>query len=183
MTGWVVATETIRPLSVVRTPTRVCRESLYMLIPLSGKYGKGNFAKVSLEDYPHLSRFVWWVNNNGYAVNKRKYGERWRVPLMHREIMVRMGLVDDVFANFLSDHWNRDRIDNRRTNLRNATRQQNSFNLTKRPLNEAYLGVTKDQASEYFLCTVSAGIEKGRVAIGGFRTAEEAASAPPQRSA
>ena len=73
-------------------------------IPLT----KGRVALVDVDDFEWLSRFRWVVNPQGYAITKTAPYLR-----MHRLIMgLPRGEVD---------HKNRDRLDNRKENLRRAT--------------------------------------------------------------
>jgi len=80
---------------------------------------KNKFAIVSEEDYD-LSQFSWCYNRYAY-----------RTILMHREIAERMGL--DLSNDI--DHINGDKLDNRRENLRSATRSQNKMNRGKQKNN------------------------------------------------
>lgn len=88
------------------------------LIPLSGKNGKGLYAKVDDEDYDELSKIKWHLNDSGYAVN-RKNGITTR---MHR-------LVNKTPDGLFTDHKNHDRLDNRKFNLRTVTTQENMKNI------------------------------------------------------
>ncbi len=65
--------------------------------------------------------FSWYVDSDGYAAGSVN-GKR---ALMHRVIL---GLDDER----MGDHANFDRLDNRRANLRIATRAQNGWNRGKR---------------------------------------------------
>lgn len=170
MTGWVVATETIRPLPVARTPTRACQESLYTLIALAGKRGKGSFAKVGLEDFEFLTRFTWWMHD-GYAVTTFYSDGKKRYSSMHRMVAVRKDLSTELFSKFLTDHENRNRLDNRRKNIRLATRLQNARNGVKPMGTVPYIGVYYTEGRGY-IAHVTSG---QRFVIEKFETAEEAA--------
>jgi len=92
---------------------------------------QGEFTIVDDCDYDYLMQWDWYCNG-GYA--KRGY------PLvcMHRVVLQRMG-----FRNFTkSSHINRDKLDNRRCNLRPITDSQNSCNQGKQKNNTSgYKGV------------------------------------------
>lgn len=74
-------------------------------------------------DYAALSAWGWRRNNYGYAVRCER-GEDGRTVLMHRHLLG-LEFGDPLFA----DHENRDRLDNRRANLRRVTRPQQQQNL------------------------------------------------------
>lgn len=125
------------------------------------------FALVDLEDAHKVLSISnkWKVNTQGYAYC-RKGSEPNRVTvLMHRVIL-------DNPENMV-DHINRNRIDNRRGNLRPATAAQNFLNR-ERPTDKTsgFIGVQKQSANRFI---ARIGVNKQRVYLGGYRTAEEAA--------
>lgn len=86
-------------------------------IPLSGKYGKGKFMLVDVEDVPKVAGIKWHLTDTGYAVN-RTNGTNIRA---HRLIM-------NTPIGMDTDHINRDKLDNRKSNLRVCTRSENLHN-------------------------------------------------------
>jgi hypothetical protein len=102
--------------------------------------GKG-YALVDDEDHYRLSQYNWHLNN-GYAYRNRKrklMGIKSIQVSMHREVL---GLQRGDGKQ--CDHINGDRLDNRRRNLRIATRQQNLWNRTAKGqgYSSDYKGVT-----------------------------------------
>ncbi len=90
------------------------------LIPLT----QGFSAMVDDEDYDSLSRHKWHVSTLSWSCPYVRYAKRFigrKSIFMHREII---GALDGQET----DHINRDGLDNRRRNLRIATRSQNGFN-------------------------------------------------------
>jgi hypothetical protein len=85
---------------------------------------KGQFAKVDLDDLDKVMFDCWSLGGDGYAVRGAPKNKLFR---MHRVIL---GLPADDSRQV--DHRNRDRLDNRRWNLRIATRPQNQVNKEKR---------------------------------------------------
>lgn len=76
----------------------------------------------------------WGLHNAGYAARK----ENGRRILMHRLIL---GLVHG--DGFETDHINRDKLDNRRSNLRVCTRAENAQNQPSRGGSSQYRGVSR----------------------------------------
>ena len=79
------------------------------------------------EDYERISRHRWALNpeGSGYAIRKgaKRRGEK-RTVAMHQEIM-------HAPPGSLIDHINGNGLDNRKSNLRFADTQKNSFNKAK----------------------------------------------------
>lgn len=97
-------------------------------IPLT----QNKFAIVDDEDFDFLSKYKWYFTNSGYACHSAKK------ELMHCLIMGNP--IEDI------DHINRNRLDNRKSNLRLATRSQNLFNRPKQKNNKSgFKGVTFDK--------------------------------------
>lgn len=111
----------------------------YVLIPVYGTVDgvKGVMVKqvkVSPEDVDLVSGYRWHLTR-GYAasVPSRKYGKRVQI-YMHR-LILKPG------DGILADHINRDKLDNRRSNLRPATESQNSCNRKTRGRSTQFRGV------------------------------------------
>jgi hypothetical protein len=101
----------------------------------------GKFVLVDDEDYEWLSQYTWRIHKdkwNTYAYRREEYLDgRTRDILMHREIM---GFVE--FDGKMVDHKNRNGLDNRRENLREASPLLNSMNRKTRINNTSgYRGV------------------------------------------
>lgn len=92
-------------------------EEEFLHVRLTGKSGLGKFAKVSVADFPLVARFNWYFRN-GYALSNIG-GKEVR---MHRFIM------QENDPNYVIDHINKDRLDNRRSNLRRYTLKENANN-------------------------------------------------------
>lgn len=136
-------------------------------IPLT----RGQFAIVDDEDFESLSKFKWHYTCQGYAARRepmvnRKQG---KFVFMHNQIIGNASGLEP-------DHKNLNRTDNRKENLRPATRQQNSWN--KGPHKDNKLGVKGIvQHPENGRYRSSIFIDGKRKHLGYFDTIEEAKKA------
>ncbi len=138
----------------------------YCKIPLTHK----RFAKVDPADYPWLSQHRWHCQRRShtcYAV--RTVGGNCGKVWMHREVM-------RTPDGKVCDHVNHDGLDNRPRNLRNCTKQQNSFNKSRyRNGVSRYKGVYRRAGSDKWFASIQA---RGKqVYLGEFDSEIEAALA------
>lgn len=90
------------------------------LIPLRN----GQFSKIDADDFEKIDQFNWGIDGRGYAARVVKEKKKQRTILMHREIL-------NAPKGTGIDHKNRDKLDNRKSNLRFATQHQNQGNVCK----------------------------------------------------
>lgn len=133
-------------------------------LSLQGK-NKGKYhVLVDDEDFDCFNKFR-WAYHQGYAVRR---GKR-KLIIMHREIMNPLSTLE-------IDHINGNKLDNRRVNLRMATRSENSINKTKQINNTSgYKGVSWNKTLGYWHAYIK--INKKRIHLGWFKTKEKAAEA------
>lgn len=118
-------------------------------IPLT----QGREALVSDCDYKYLMQWKWCYHkhtcsDSGYALRTRCTPEKGHVYL-HKEVAKRKGLIGRV------DHKNQDKLDDRRNNLRPATRSQNGGNRYKQLNNTSgYKGVIRDNERNKWLAAL-----------------------------
>lgn len=74
-----------------------------------------------IDDWEEQKKFTWRENDRGYAYKTRNKGDRMRDAMFHNRIM---GEKDGMYV----DHINRNKLDNRRCNLRFVTPQVNIIN-------------------------------------------------------
>jgi len=86
-------------------------------IPLSN----GGCAIVDACDYEFLNQWIWRKSSEGYAIRTIKIDGKQHVRRMHR-------IVADAPDTVPVDHKNRNRLDNRRENLRHSNSKQNAIN-------------------------------------------------------
>lgn len=140
------------------------------LIKLRSSRDVTSYAVVDLEDAADLSRWTWHMNASGYAqrsVKRRSEGYRCNIS-MHRQIL---GLSPGDGTEV--DHINRDRLDNRRSNLRVVPKWGNRQNVTGGRGTSKYRGVCLHAPSGKWVAYVGAGGRKHN--LGYFSTEEEAA--------
>lgn len=118
------------------------------------------------DDFDRLSKWKWHVNRNGYAARTTKEAGRKPMVLMHRDLI---GAVEGQMV----DHINRDRLDNRKANLRLATYSQNLINRSFQN-STGFRGVRAH--SRCFIARIKIPGEPQRT-LGYFDTAEDAARA------
>lgn len=79
-------------------------------------------AIVDDEDFETVSCYKWFYHHNGYAVRNDYSSGKHKTVHMHR-------VINNTPDGFETDHINGDKLDNRRENLRTATRSQNRANM------------------------------------------------------
>lgn len=83
------------------------------------KLGNKNiYALIDDDDYELISRYRWQLTSQGYA---RREISRGKYESMHR-------LINKTPKNMVTDHINRNKLDNRKLNLRTSTYTQNAIN-------------------------------------------------------
>jgi len=90
----------------------------------------GMFTKVSDCDYDYLNKFRWGymkVRNKGYYARKVTRDGNGDQLFMHKIVAKLMGIQSPQV-----DHWNEDKLDNQRENIREATNAKNKANESKR---------------------------------------------------
>ena len=111
------------------TPNKIIEHDDYIeILMVNGKHS----ALIDKEDWDILSNDSWTISHDGYAVSSSGNNVRKR---MHRVIMK---CVED--KNVIIDHINRNKLDNRKKNLRIVTDHENGINQSKRKDNKT--GIT-----------------------------------------
>jgi hypothetical protein len=140
-------------------------------IPLT----QGQVAIVDAADYEWLMQWKWqalWAKctQSYYAARHTCIGGKDRHPRMHREIL---GLAYGDKRE--GDHINRNTLDNRRSNLRIATKAENIRNASKRRDNTS--GLTGVRSSKTGRWEARIIFDKRYIHLGTFDTRDEAHAA------
>jgi hypothetical protein len=138
-------------------------------IPLS----QCKYTIVDPEDYEYLSKYKWHVKegkNTFYAVRHYYFKGVHKYVRMHREIIK---APDNLFV----DHINLNGLDNRKANLRLATKTQNSQNVpkTKRKTSSKYKGVSYQTRDRVWRAKIK--INRRDKNLGSFKNEIDAAKA------
>lgn len=131
-----------------------------MKLVLSNK----NFTIVDKEDYDFLKQWKWHEHGSGYAI--RRVGHPGKIIWMHREI-------NKTPEDLQTDHINRNRLDNRKSNLRSVTRSVNILNSKKRVDNTSgHKGVYWEKTKNRWLASIC--IDNKQIRLGRFKNKEDA---------
>lgn len=125
----------------------------------------GGFALVDKEDYKFLSQWKWWgtkFRNGIVPMANIKINGKWKGVRMHTLLL-------KPTKGFVVDHINHNPLDNRRSNLRICTKQQNRYN--SKPVN-GVKGVTKQNGK----WRVRFSVNGKRMNFGMFSSLEEASA-------
>lgn len=120
-----------------------------------------------LDDLEMLKKSTWAKNAKGYAKCRKKTDGKMKTVLAHRLVM-------NALKGQIVDHINRNRLDNRKSNLRIVDTKANRVHAELRPGNNSgYAGVERKKNSWVAMITID-----GKYSvIGRFPTKEEAIKA------
>ena len=153
-----------------------CKEHFkkYNTYDLSGDYGKGYTDKgeeflFDLEDYNLIKDYCWRVNSYGYIQTVDSSGT---IIMMHRLVMGISG--DEEYKDIDIDHIHREAVyDNRKINLRLATRTQNNMNRTLQSNNTSGVtGVYYDKRKGDWVAQI--GLNKEHIYLGSYSDFDDA---------
>lgn len=129
---------------------------------------RGLVALVDDEDYERINQHNWYCDAKGYAVRSEYPEGKQQVVRMHRIII-------NAPPEMTVDHINGDRLDNRKQNLRLATKQQQLRNRPKfKSSRWQYKGVQQRETGRW---RATINNEGKAYSLGSFGTEVEAAKA------
>jgi hypothetical protein len=128
---------------------------------------------VDREDAPKVEGYRWFMNRNGYAARQETIGpKKQRTVLMARVIL---GLEHGDKRQ--TDHISRDKLDNRRCNLRIVTKAQNAQNRMRTDGISKHRGVTLAKRVKKRPWQAYGAVNGKMTHVGYFATEDEAADA------
>ena len=138
-----------------------------MEIKLTGK--RGGVAVVSEIDYKIVSKYAWYQNKEGYTLTSIN-----TVPILMHQFIIRQ-YIFDIPKNTIVDHINKNRLDNRRDNLRLSVIRLNNQNkrLHKNKKSSTYKGVFYNKKQKKYHTII--GIDYENIYLGRYNTENEAA--------
>lgn len=145
---------------------------------LTGPFGKGYDAKgneflFDLDDYDKIKDYYWSRYNTGYFVaSYRSNGEVFTIQL-HRIIL---GIQNEDVTVIVGDHINGkdSRYDNRKSNLRIATRRQNVINVgVKKNNTSGVTGVYWSESKKRWIASINDRVGHHKY-LGSFSSFDEA---------
>lgn len=128
---------------------------------------KGLIAEIDDEDFDKVSQYKWFARKG----NNTFYGATWVGEWRERKLLHLHHLIaGNPAVGFLVDHIDHNGLNNRKSNLRHATHQQNSGN--RKPYGKSkYLGVSQMEQNG----TIKWRAFIGRTYLGIFTVEEDAA--------
>ena len=117
----------------------------YAQVTLLGDHAEntqdGNVMLVSYHDLEFVLKYKWYLTRAGYPGT---YGTVDGLAKFSRPLSLHQFLYPNIPYGYVVDHINRNRLDNRRDNLRICTAVQNSYNKSKpKNSNKRFKGVTQ----------------------------------------
>lgn len=119
-------------------------------------------AVIDLDDFETVSKHTWSIDTHGYARATKNNKNIW----MHK-------LITNTDGNSLIDHKDRNRLNNRKRNLRIATRSENGINKGIQSNNlSGVAGVSYYKSRDRWVAEIK--FEGKKIWIGQFRKKEDA---------
>jgi len=127
------------------------------------KLTQEKFAIVDDVDFEYLNQWKWRTDNTGYAKRKEwlPVEKKYRDLYMHR-------LINKTSFGFDTDHINRNKLDNRKSNLRSVTKSRNQMNKGIQNNNTSgFKGIFFEKGKNKWRIRLS--IDKNRISFGSYK--------------
>jgi len=131
----------------------------------------GHEVLLDKEDYERLKGFRYYLHKKGYAYRFTSNKKGKKAVYMHHDVIGKQ-------EGKVVDHINRNKLDNRKSNLRHITNRQNLMNIEKtrkKSTSSVYKGVCWVEGSKAWKATVRDGDKT--ISLGYFRDEKTAAHA------
>ena len=131
------------------------------------------------EDYEWARHFDWQVSNSGYIFRSVRYYQEHNHVKQKQTFLYLHKMIMEPSEPFWIDHINRDKLDNRKSNLRLVTPTENANNrFLKNKIHSTYIGVSRVKDTSPVVWTSSIKTRSGKIiSTGRFNSEIEAASA------
>ena len=135
-----------------------------------GITSKGEEFFIDIEDYDLAKNYCWRINpETGYVIANSRDGTN-KIVWLHRLIM------NVTNQSIYVDHSNWDKSNNRKSNLRIATKSENNTNIKRKTNNTSgYTGVTVNKRTGKYVARITK--NKRRIYLGTFNSFEDAINA------
>lgn len=140
----------------------------------------GNKTRLSHEDKMFITEYPYWAQSGGYVSIKRtfenKYGVYKQVLYLHKAVLINIYGPDKLRCK--ADHVDRNKFNNRRSNLRFANNFQNGANKDRTTKSSGgYKGVYLTKGNKKYYARIGTKMPGVRKFLGSFETPELAAIA------
>lgn len=127
---------------------------------------KGKQAIIDEDLFELVNSYKWCYSNSGYAMRGYREGNKVKTLLMHHLI------IGIPLKGYEVDHINRNKLDNRKENLRVIPHSQNMKNQSKRKSKSGYTGVWLHKNTGKYEARIT--VDYKTIYLGVYNTAEEA---------
>lgn len=164
--------------NVSPSPVEICEDGLTAWVSLLASDGTViGHALIDATDAEWIGQWAWRLSNQGYAVRSERVSGKFTRIHMHRALL-RLSEGD----GFEGDHQDRDRLNNRRGNLRSLLEGKNGQNVPSyKNSTSAYRGVSWHPGSGKWMARVK--VNKEQHFLGYFTDELEAAETARQARA
>ena len=147
-------------------------DSIKEIVILNKKHGVSK-ALIDAEDEHKVSGFKWYLDKDGYAITQRRRSVK---NINGAQLKMHHAIMGPPSRGMVVDHIDRDRLNNKKENLRFVSHSESQWNRDKQKNNTSgFIGVSWNKRSKKFVAYAAKhGV---RHHAGCFDTAEEAAIA------
>lgn len=137
-------------------------------IEIYGRNGTGKYALVDDDDFKLVSGRKWYITKFGYLLSYVNKNGKYTHEYMHR-------VIANPVNSMVVDHINRNRLDNRRSNLRICTRAENTYNSGIGKNNTTgFKGLVRTKSKKWEARII---VKRKCISLGRYTTKEDAALA------